>query len=117
MARDRIVSRTITETLCTVLTCTKAGDKVTTGNVAVVVPSAPSDPAKLDKVLHEMLDRVNGADFTKMVQLLYTEKRETLYGMTEADFLKYAVPMTDRFTLSKGVKAEDNGDTAEGANA
>lgn len=84
MARVPSVTRTITTTkvnaLCIDLETTEPFNKV------VVLPRTYKDSKKLDKALAELINN----DTTKFVHAVGTEEVETLYGMTEQEFINSA---------------------------
>ena len=84
MARIPMVSRTITTTkvnaLCLNLETTEPYNK------DVVLPRTYKDTKRLEKALSNLID--NGTD--KFVSVVSTEEVETLYGMTEQEFINSA---------------------------
>lgn len=84
MARVPSVTRTITTTkvnaLCINLETTEPFNQV------VVLPRTYKEPKKLDKALSELINN----DTTKYVHAVDTEEVETLYGMTEQEFINSA---------------------------
>lgn len=84
MARIPMVSRTITTTkvnaLCLNLETKEAFNK------EVVLPRTYKDMKRLDKALSNLID--NGTE--KYVSVVSSEEVETLYGMTEQEFINSA---------------------------
>ena len=84
MARVPSVTRTITTTkvnaLCLNLVSTEPFNKV------FVLPRTYKDNKKLEKALSDLIDD----DTTKFVHAVDTEEVETLYGMTEQEFINSA---------------------------
>ena len=90
MARERVITRTITsiEYVClTVNMDTKQVEEIT-----VSIPSANTmtDKAR-EKAIKEVLPPMN-----TFVQVTAEREIEQLYGMPEADFMKYAKLMPNR---------------------
>ena len=81
-----MITRTFNGTKVVALVC----DTVTCelSNETVIIPARVSEN-KLEKVAREMLSN----DTVKFVSIVSTEKTETLMGMSEADFMKYAVEL------------------------
>lgn len=84
MARVPSVTRTITTTkvnaLCLNLETTEPFNQV------VILPRTFKDDKKLDKALSDLINN----DTTKFVHAVDTEVVETLYGMTEQEFITNA---------------------------
>lgn len=84
MARAPMVSRTITTTkvnaLCMDMTNTEPFNKT------VILPRTYKDKAKLAKALTAVINDEN----TRFVDAVFTEEVETLYGMSEQDFIDNA---------------------------
>ena len=92
MARIPIVSRTITTTKVTAMCC-----NITTGETetkVITVPRTYKDEKKLLKVAKELAE----TDELKVVHIVDTEVEETLYGMTEAEFIENAQVLPPRGT-------------------
>ena len=90
MSRERMVTRTISGKRVTYL-----GLNVVTSepfNETVEVGGYFKDTAKLEKYLKTNFD----TEERKVVSIVNVEEFETLYGMTEKDFLRYAKVMPDR---------------------
>lgn len=84
MARRPQVTRTITTTDCNVMCL-----NVLTGepfNQIVSVPRTHKDADKLLKKVKEIVD----TEEVKAVHIVNSKEVETLYGMPEQDFIKYA---------------------------
>ncbi len=84
MARVPSVTRTITTTkvnaLCIDLETTEPFNKV------VILPRTYKENSKLEKALSELINN----DTTRFVHAVDTEVVETLYGMTEQEFINVA---------------------------
>ena len=94
MARVPIVSRTITTTKVTAM-CVNITDGETETKV-ITVPRTYKDEKKLLKVAKELAE----TDELKVVHIVDTEVEETLYGMTEAEFIEHAQVLPPRGTKS-----------------
>lgn len=92
MAREKMVTRTIVTTKCVAL-CIDV-DTAEPFNKDYVVPDTYKDEKKLLKVLQRMEENEN----VKVVHIVDLEEEETLYGMTEADFIKYSKVLPPRGT-------------------
>ena len=90
MARIPMVTRTITttkaEVLCLDIT---AGEPF---NQSVTLPRTYKDEKALMKQVSKLIDDEN----IKAVHIVKTEEVETLYGMTEQEFITLAKPMPPR---------------------
>ena len=92
MARKPMVTRTIVTTKATALCL-----NITTGepeNITVTVPRTYKDEAKLLKAVQAVAE----TDELKVVHIVATEEVETLYGMTEQDFILGAIVLPPRGT-------------------
>lgn len=89
MARKPMVTRTITTTKANVL-CLDivAGEPF---NTEVVLPRTYKDEKTLMKKVAEVIDN----DRQKAVHVVDKEEVETLYGMSEQDFIQLAKPMDE----------------------
>lgn len=90
MARVPQVTRTIVTTKANVMCL-----DITNGepfNVEVVLPRTYKD----DKALMKKVSAIIDTEEVKAVHVVAKEEIETLYGMTEQDFIKYAEPMPPR---------------------
>ncbi len=94
MARKPVVTRTITTTVCQVFCVDVPSEETTT--IQVVLPRTYNDK-KLIKAVKEAVD----TDDFKAVHVLSSEIKETLYGMSEENFIKNATILPPR-----GTKAE-----------
>lgn len=84
MARIPMVSRTFTTTKVNAL-CIEL-ETAEPFNKTVVLPGQYKDSRKLDKALAKLIN----TDSTKFVHAVDTEEVETLYGMTEQEFIDSA---------------------------
>lgn len=90
MARIPVVSRTITTTEVTAM-CVN----ITTGETethTITVPRTYKDNDKLLKVAKQLAE----TDELKVVHIVDTKVNETLYGMTEAEFIEHAKVLPPR---------------------
>lgn len=92
MARIPMVTRTITATECEVLCCdVEAGDTITE---TVTVPREYPNDEKLMKAVRPLLE----TEQIKPVHIISKKVTETLYGMTEAEFISHASVLPPRTT-------------------
>lgn len=92
MARTPMVTRTITTTKATVMVCdVEAGDVITQ---EIVVPRT----YKNDDALLKAIKSTHETDQLKPVSIVKSEVIETLYGMTESDFIENATVLPPRAT-------------------
>ena len=95
MARKPMVTRTITTTKATALCLNiESGEPE---NITVTVPRTYKDEEKLLKAVKDTAE----TDTLKVVHIVSTEEVETLYGMSEQDFINGATVLPPR-----GTKAE-----------
>lgn len=99
MARQPQVTRTIKTTKVTVM-CLDIilGEPC---NQVVTLPRTYKDEKKLFKLVQEKIDN----ETIKAVHIVDKAEKETLYGMTEDDFIKYATilpPRTTKETANEG---------------
>lgn len=90
MARVPQVTRTITTTKCTLLCVDTVNGEAF--NDSIIVPRTYSDEKKLLKVVKELYN----TDEHEAVKVVATETIETLYGMTEAEFIAVAKVLPPR---------------------
>lgn len=94
MARIPMITRTLTATVVTVLCCdVEAGDTITQ---TVTVPRTYKNDEALMKALRPLVE----TEQIKPVHILSKEITETLYGMTEADFMEHAKVLPPRGTTA-----------------
>lgn len=98
MARIPIVSRTITTTKVTAMCCDITSGETETK--VITVPRTYKDEKKLLKVTKEIAE----TDTLKVVHIVSTEVEETLYGMTEAEFIENAKVLPPRNTKTEAPK-------------
>ena len=84
MARERMITRTMKTTKVNVL-CLEL-DTVEPCNKDIVIPTTFKDKKKLFNKVKEMID----TDQLKAVNITSAEEVETLYGMSEEDFIAHA---------------------------
>ena len=90
MARIPMVTRTIQTTTANVLCLNiKEGEPF---NKEVVLPRTYKDEKSMMKVVEQLIN----TDDVKAVHIVHTEVNETLYGMTEQEFIAAARVMPDR---------------------
>lgn len=95
MARIPMITRTLTATVVTVLCCdVESGDTITQ---TVTVPRTYKTDEALMKVLRPLVE----TEQIKPVHILTKEITETLYGMTEADFMEHAKVLPPRGTTAE----------------
>ena len=90
MARIPMVTRTIQTTTANVLCLNiKEGEPF---NKEVVLPRTYKD----EKSMMKVVEKVINTDEVKAVHIVHTEVNETLYGMTEQEFIAAARVLPDR---------------------
>lgn len=90
MARQPMVTRTITTTKVNVMCLdVEHGEPC---NRTVTIPRTYKDEKALLKKVKPLLE----TDTLKAVYIVYTEEIETLYGMTEQDFIEHAEVLPPR---------------------
>ena len=90
MARIPMVTRTIPTTVVSVF-CVNTDDR-TTFEQSITLPRTYKDDVKLMKAVEKVLE----GEPIKAVSIIDSEVHETLYGMTEADFIKSAKVLPPR---------------------
>jgi len=90
MARVPQVTRTIPTTVVTFLGVNT--EDRTTFEQSITLPRTYKDEQKMMKALEKVLD----GEPVKAVSIISSEVKETLYGMTEVDFIKYAKVLPPR---------------------
>lgn len=104
MARAPMVTRTISTTNATLMMVDTTEGEVY--NKDVVLPRTYED----DKAVLKAAKKLYEDDEHKVVQVVSTSVAETLYGMSEADFIAHAKPLPPR----TGTTEQTNFDIAEG---
>lgn len=99
MARVPQITRTITNTIVTIF-CVNLDDK-STFEQSITLPRTYKD----DRSMMEAVEQVLEGEPIKAVSIVGSDVKETLYGMSEADFIRYATVLPPRGT--KGTKEED----------
>ena len=91
MARERMVTRTVSEYVVTAMTVNVNTKEVVNAeySISATIPE--------EKVLTFIQKHFTTTDI-KIVAVLTLSVRETLYGMPEVDFIKYAKVLPPRFT-------------------
>lgn len=92
MSRVAMVTRTITTTECNVLCMNVALAEPC--NEHVVLSGSYTDPEKMLKAVKKQIE----TDTLKPVQVVHFEEKETLYGMTEQEFIQKAQVLPPRGT-------------------
>lgn len=90
MARVPMVTRTIPTTVVDVF-CVNTVDR-STFEQSITLPRTYKDEVKMMKAIEKVLD----GEPIKAVSITGYEVQETLYGMTEADFIKAATVLPPR---------------------
>lgn len=94
MARIPMVTRTIQTTTANVLCLNiKEGEPF---NKEVVLPRIYKDEKSMMKVVEQLIN----TDEVKAVHIVHTDVNETLYGMTEQEFIAAARVLPDRKVYS-----------------
>lgn len=104
MARQPMVTRTIQTTHATVLCMDIQNGEPC--NKDIVLPRTYKDDNAVLKAVKKVID----TDGIKAVHVVHTSVQETLYGMTEQDFIAHATVLPPR----KDYSGADEVDTAEG---
>ena len=105
MARAPQVTRTIQTTHCNVL-CMDIENREPC-NKDVVLPRTYKDEKSLLKAVKKVVE----TDTLKPVQVVSSMVQETLYGMSEQDFIKHATILPPRKDYTN---SEENNNTTEG---
>lgn len=92
MGRTPMVTRTITTTRCNVL-CMNVKEGIPFEQ-EVTIPRTYPDTTKMLKQVAKMIDN----ESTKAVHIKSYEECETLYGMTESEFISHAEVLPPRVT-------------------
>ena len=107
MARKPMVTRTIITTKVNVLCMDLV--KVEPLNKVITLPRTFKDDKKLMKAVAEIIDN----DKEKAVQVVGKDEIETLYGMTEQDFINNAVELNPETRKAMEMASDDGGEDAE----
>ena len=99
MARTPMVTRTLTATVCEVLCC-----DVEAGDTIVETVSVPRT-YKTDEALMKALRPLVETEQIKPVHIQSKKVTETLYGMTEAEFMEHAKVLPPR-TAEETIETE-----------
>ena len=95
MARERMITRTVVSTMVDVLVINI--DTAETGTKSfVLTQNMVKDEKTMLNNAQKMLDDETGSTIWKCVAIKNIKEEETLYGMTEQDFLKYAKVLPPR---------------------
>lgn len=95
MARKPMVTRTLITTECTAACVSVSERRVFEKTFSVSGKTDKMGKDKLMKAIQSMCD-----EDTKAVEIIRTEEKETLYGMTEEDFIQNATILPPRTTNS-----------------
>lgn len=95
MARERMITRTVSTTTIDVLVINIESAEVGTKSFILGQNMTKDEKAMLNNA-QKMLDDETGTTLWKCVAIKNIKEEETLYGMTEQDFLKYAKVLPPR---------------------
>lgn len=95
MGRERMVTRTVSTTTVDVLVINIETAEVGTKSFVLGQNMVKDEKTMLNNA-QKMLDDETGTTFWKCVAIKNLKEEETLYGMTEQDFLKYAKVLPPR---------------------
>lgn len=95
MARERMVTRTVCTTTVDVLVINIETSEVGTKSFMLGQNMVKDEKTMLNNS-QKMLDDETGTKLWKCVAIKNIKEEETLYGMTEQDFLKYAKVLPPR---------------------
>lgn len=95
MARERMVTRTVSTTTVDVLVINIETAEVDTKSFVLGQNMTKDEKTMLNNA-QKMLDDETGTTLWKCVAIKNIKEEETLYGMTEQDFLKYAKVLPPR---------------------
>lgn len=109
MARAPQVTRTIKTTNCTLM-CVHT-ETAEVFNKDVVLPRTFED----DNAILKAAKKVHETDTIKVVAVVQSSVTETLYGMSESDFIAHAKPLPPRTGTSEGDTQHQSDDPASSA--
>lgn len=89
MRKERMITRTITQTIATVMAIDVTNSEVSIFETKIGGTYADSD-------LLEALKKIHETDTYKLVHIESNTTEELLLGMTETDFIKYATVLPPR---------------------
>lgn len=95
MARERMVTRTVSTTTIEVLVVNIESSEVGTKYFILGQNSAKDEKAML-KVAQKIMNEETNNELWKCVTVKSTKEEETLYGMPETEFIKYAKVLPPR---------------------
>lgn len=95
MARERMVTRTVSTTTVDVLVINIETAEVYTKSFVLGQNMVKDEKTMLNNA-QKMLDDETSTNLCKCVAIKNIKEEETLYGMTEQDFLKYAKVLPPR---------------------
>ena len=95
MARERMVTRTVSTTTVDVLVINIETAEVDTKSFVLGQNMTKDEKTTLNNA-QKMLDDETGTTLWKCVAIKNIKEEETLYGMTEQDFLRYAKVLPPR---------------------
>lgn len=95
MSRERMVTRTVSTTTVDVLVINIETSEVGTKSFILGQNMVKDEKTMLNNA-QKMLDDETGTTLWKCVAIKNIKEEETLYGMTEQDFLKYAKVLPPR---------------------
>ena len=95
MARERMITRTVSTTTIDVLVINIESAEVDTKSFVLGQNMTKDEKTMLNNA-QKMLDDETGTSLWKCVAIKNIKEEETLYGMTEQDFLRYAKVLPPR---------------------
>lgn len=95
MARERMVTRTVSTTTIEVLVINIETSEVGTKHFVLGQNMVKDEKTMLSNA-QAMLETETGNALWKCVAVKNVKEEETLYGMTESDFVKYAIVLPPR---------------------
>ena len=93
MARERLITRTITTHVCNVIAC-----NITEASIFETTITLPVECDTIDKATNLLLTNWPGPENTRLVAVTRMLTIEKLYAMSEAMFLAYAHEIPPRET-------------------
>lgn len=99
MARQPMVTRTFMTTKVKILAVNVENEETST--VELVLPRTYKDKAAMLK----MAQKINDNEQLKYVHVIDAEVVETLYGMSESDFIAHAKPLPPRSVATDNTEA------------
>lgn len=97
MARERMVTRTVTETVAEIMCLNVVNCEVTISTFTYAGEFSSSEE------LLKTAKKISETEDLKLVHVKSVSTKETLYGMTETDFIKLAKVLPPRIKSEMGV--------------